>query len=1163
MSSKRVTATLLLGIALFAVAAYADEQRIGPLDPGAGTVTASFFPEPSDCPGTHDVSVWFLPYTVMPQFAPVQWLGVPSTATLAPDAAFLDVTIPLDKMAAGTYTGAIVYKCERCSEGHCAGTARISVVSVEVAAPAVFGAAPADRNFGGLVNGQPVSVHDLTINVIGDIKKSSFMQLTPAAAVIQELEDHYLDRNLHNNNLSDVSFVKTTGSTDKNGRMKSQIEPVDEESVVPGNARYTRQEDRIAGVVEDEEIYVGVDVSLQGITAARRNPDQYYVFMLDGQMGVVRKSDFVHNLMHEGMHALVSGQYNTPDKNGAMAASLEEEQEGFRVGNAADRALGLPEDTTTPGANYGGGSNPAYRIQFPQLVPGQEATDPTRMQPKAGATPKRVSALPKQGSGTEPGFCRSEGPAFRCDGTPNYALACDAARLGGRACSIEGTGLRAPCSLGETGWECAAMPPAIARCTAVACKGEAVGSACSTEGKQVSCTALPIYGLACETAGPCAFSDPLVSAGSDALADAAKFLYAATQSTDCSRAGSGEIEAVKTLGGGAPASDGRGGGIVQDIATAFARDSGTAPGLPRESFIFMFAPGGTDAPSRFWPGAGGRFAAAGSDALPERGVVEVTRASTGLFTHGGLAYQLQGRSFGSVTVPAWVNGNAPAVDPFVSTRLRIGGTPYTSLLFDEYHRDLAFGALRAAGHGAPAPNPCRSVLVPVDPNYRRTGRNGGNSWGEKRDDQWAIKRVGYTDDETSAWRLVPDTAVPIVVAVIDTGLDWHHADLDPASLWRNDDEIPDNGIDDDRNGYVDDLIGWDFVADSNRPWDEDGHGTLVTGIIAASHNDVGIAGISSNARIMVLKGVNNFGTTRASWLAEAIVYAADNGARIINLSVGGPHESRMEQAALDYARTKGVLVVAAAGNSGVELTDFGPGGHDSVLTVGATHVDDRAAAFSNFGARVDLVAPGVDVLSLRARHTDANYRPWQDDRYKLGDFVVGDDKRYLHASGTSFSTPIVTGTAALVLGKNPRLTASELEAILTQTAIDIEAPGRDPYTGHGMINPRAALTVAPGFAMAAEIARVELLPAGAPTYARVWGTIDATHFKRGWVQIGPGENPGAWRFVGQKRKFPIHDGQLATIPLSEFTSTGPWLVVVNVEDKSGVVKRAASRVQIP
>jgi subtilisin family serine protease len=455
------------------------------------------------------------------------------------------------------------------------------------------------------------------------------------------------------------------------------------------------------------------------------------------------------------------------------------------------------------------------------------------------------------------------------------------------------------------------------------------------------------------------------------------------------------------------------------------------------------------------------------------------------------------------------------------------------------------------------------VLLPTDPSYRRTGRNGGNSWGEKRDDQWAIKRVGYTDDVTSAWRLVPDTVAPIVVAVIDTGLDWHHADLDPTSIWRNDDEIADNGIDDDRNGYVDDLIGWDFVAKTNRPWDYDGHGTLVTGIIAARHNDIGIAGISRNARIMVLKGVNDFGTTRASWLAEAIVYAVDNGARIVNLSVGGPHESKMEQAALDYARRKGVLVVAAAGNSGVELKDFGPGGHDSVLTVGATHVDDRAAAFSNFGDKVDLVAPGVEVLSLRARGTDANYRPWQDDSYKLGAYVVGEDKRYLHASGTSFSTPIVTATAALALGRNPQLTGSELAGILTQTATDIEAPGRDPNTGHGMVNPRAALAAAPGFRMIAEITKVELLPAEAPTHAHVWGTIDATQFKRAWLQIGPGENPGAWRFVGQKRKQPIRDALLATIPLKDFAPAGRWLVVVNVEDKSGVVKRAAFPVRIP
>jgi hypothetical protein len=169
----------------------------------------------------------------------------------------------------------------------------------------------------------------------------------------------------------------------------------------------------------------------------------------------------------------------------------------------------------------------------------------------------------------------------------------------------------------------------------------------------------------------------------------------------------------------------------------------------------------------------------------------------------------------------------------------------------------------------------------------------------------------------------------------------------------------------------------------------------------------------------------------------------------------------------------------------------------------------------------------------------------------------------MRASGTSFSTPIVTATAALVLGNNPNLSGSELANILTLTATDVDTPGRDAHTGQGMVNPRAALAAAPDFRIVAQISRVELTPAGAPTSAQVWGTADATHFKRAWLQVGPGENPDAWIFAGQKRKLPIRDGTLATIPLTTFAPAGPWTVVVNVEDKSGVVKRARFLVQIP
>ncbi len=523
--------------------------------------------------------------------------------------------------------------------------------------------------------------------------------------------------------------------------------------------------------------------------------------------------------------------------------------------------------------------------------------------------------------------------------------------------------------------------------------------------------------------------------------------------------------------------------------------------------------------------------------------------------------QLMRETFGSgsLNVETPIGSLPDSLGSYVNQQYDLGGTTYTSLLFPQQYLGDAVVALNDAGISNFYANGCWNVQLPTDPNFARTGRHGGNSWGAALDDQWAIKRVGLTGDIDSAWNSVPANAAPVVVAVIDTGLDWHHLDIDPASIWRNGGENPDNGVDDDQNGYVDDVIGWDFIGKNNRPWDFDGHGTLVTGIIAAAHNDAGIAGINPNARIMVLKAVGNFGTTRPSFIAEAIVYAVDNGAKVINISVGGEHANRMVQAAVDFAHQQGVLVVAAAGNEGVELDDYGPAGGEHVLTVGATHDDDRGTGFANFGDRVDIAAPGVDVLSLRARYTDANYRPGAEGNevYTVGDNYVGKDKRYLRASGTSFSAPIVSGVASLLLSKNPELTAEQVEQILLQTATDVEKPGKDRYTGHGMVDARAALSVDTDFAVTAEITGLELFPSDAPQYVRVRGTIDASDFKRAWMQIGPGENPGGWRFVGQKRKYPIVNGEIGTIPLRNFNSSGLWQVVVNVEHKNGVVKRAA------
>jgi subtilisin family serine protease len=329
-------------------------------------------------------------------------------------------------------------------------------------------------------------------------------------------------------------------------------------------------------------------------------------------------------------------------------------------------------------------------------------------------------------------------------------------------------------------------------------------------------------------------------------------------------------------------------------------------------------------------------------------------------------------------------------------------------------RRLALALATALGLAMPA----LAQTPSDDPHFNATG-----SWGQDYPDQWAIRHVGFTEEADSAWALADGRLHEVVVAVIDTGLDWNHADFGWDQVWRNTDEIPDNGIDDDQNGYVDDMIGWNFLDDSNNPFDLDGHGTFVAGIIAAdTNNATGIRGINPAARIMVLKALNTFGHTRASYIAEAIVYAVDNGARIINLSVGGAETTRIEEEALAYAAARGVVVIVAAGNEGLEVTDWGPAGSDHVITVASTDFDDVRTVFSNWGRGIDMAAPGLDILSLRARRTDT-MRDISGVEYERAAAFVGADRRYYRASGTSFSAPIVAGAASLLLSSRPELSA--------------------------------------------------------------------------------------------------------------------------------------------
>lgn len=448
----------------------------------------------------------------------------------------------------------------------------------------------------------------------------------------------------------------------------------------------------------------------------------------------------------------------------------------------------------------------------------------------------------------------------------------------------------------------------------------------------------------------------------------------------------------------------------------------------------------------------------------------------------------------------------------------------------------------AAGAAAPA-SAQDAMLEPPDNHYFVSQ----GSWGQQYPDQWGLKRIGFDATPHSAWRLVKRNAQPVVVALIDTGLDWNHRNIDLENLWRKPKANAGNG--------AENVIGWDFFDHDSNPWDYDGHGTFVAGILAASWKDkAGIAGINPFARLMVLKAVNNFGHSRVSYIAEAIAYAADNGARVINLSLGGKESTAVAQAAIDYAYAKGVVIVVAAGNDGADVSKFGITGSDKVLTVAATGFDDQRAVFSNYG-KISVAAPGLDILSLRARRTDTMLGI-EGAKYTAGGAFVGDDKRYYRASGTSFSAPLVSGLASLMIANDPSLTNKQVMNIIKSTARDVGTPGVDQFTGYGLIDAVAALKAPKDYFLLAGINRVEVVQKAGAQAVRVHGTADANALGSAQLEIGQGENPATWTPVGAAKKSAGPDDVLGDIPGASFKGSQTWQIRVVVMHKDGAKREA-------
>jgi len=307
-------------------------------------------------------------------------------------------------------------------------------------------------------------------------------------------------------------------------------------------------------------------------------------------------------------------------------------------------------------------------------------------------------------------------------------------------------------------------------------------------------------------------------------------------------------------------------------------------------------------------------------------------------------------------------------------------------------------------------------------------------------DQYAHQLIQMT----AAWDISTGSR-DIVVAVLDIGVDVNHPDLKD-NIWVNKDEIPNNKLDDDNNGYIDDVSGWNFEDDNNDVIPElswygiEGHGTNVSGVIAATgNNGIGVCGVNWKSSIMALRLSLDLTSIE---VAGALDYAAANGARVANMSFGGsdfsPEGDPLVNTAIDNAFKKGVLLVASAGNNDTTEPLY-PAAYYNVVAVSSTNGEDQKTGHSSFGPWVDIAAPGTDIVT-----TD------------LGN-------GYIATAGTSFSGPYVAAVGALVLGYRPQLTNVEVRAILENTTDPISYGSVDPnegYIGTGRVNAYRALLAA-------------------------------------------------------------------------------------------------------
>ena len=454
----------------------------------------------------------------------------------------------------------------------------------------------------------------------------------------------------------------------------------------------------------------------------------------------------------------------------------------------------------------------------------------------------------------------------------------------------------------------------------------------------------------------------------------------------------------------------------------------------------------------------------------------------------------------------------------------------------------------------------RTQAVPNDPYYSSSG-----AWGQTFRDLWGLQNISAE----TAWN--SSTGQNVVVAVSDSGVDYNHEDI-AANIWQNAGEIGTdsagndkkaNGIDDDGNGVVDDWRGYNFVtingsSANNDPMDDGGHGTHVAGTIAAvANNGKGIAGVAFGAKIMPVKGLDKNGSGSVDDLVKTILYAADNGANVINASWGGFANAPIQTLinAITYAHDiKGVVIVAAAGNSNADVgtpqTGFSPANIRNVITVSAFDHTDTKALFSNFGQKIDVAAPGggdsgpgsihAPIRSVLSLLSSAAQPSITDS----GQLVIGD--KYLRQAGTSMAAPHVAGVAALIRSLHPEFGPEQVRQAIRFGADDVDAIGFDTNSGYGRINAARSLTVS--MPLVAQLSG-PLTPITDTCVVPISGSVGGNGLSTWRLEFGVGTSPVSWTQITSSGT-PISNAQLANWNISNLAD-GTYTVRLIAQNTSG------------